>query len=185
MDARWRLDLPDGSGGSGGKAPKNPPGFASLREIGGEEAGSSKGARGGSSGAAVDRHAAANTPAERVKRAYEFAAGQLQSVGMQVFMMYMSGNGVHMMSMMITFNCIYAPAKAILSSGKTFERFDASGAADMTGPRLMFCALQCVCLAMALYKLNTMGLLPTHASDWVSGLKPPVPAERAYGGTAL
>ena len=86
---------------------------------------------------------------------------------------------------MITFNCIYAPAKAILSSGKTFERFDASGAADMTGPRLMFCALQCVCLAMALYKLNTMGLLPTHASDWVSGLKPPVPAERAYGGTAL
>lgn len=77
MDARWRLDLPDGSGGSGGKAPKNPPGFASLREIGGEEAGSSRGARGGSSGAAVDRHAAANTPAVRVKKAYEFAAGQL------------------------------------------------------------------------------------------------------------
>ena len=40
-------------------------------------------------------------------------------------------------------------------------------------------------LAMALYKLNSMGLLPTHASDWVSGMKPPTPVEHAYGGTTL
>jgi hypothetical protein len=38
---------------------------------------------------------------------------------------------------------------------------------------------------MALYKLNAMGLLPTHASDWVSNMKPPTPVEHAYGGTAL
>jgi hypothetical protein len=37
----------------------------------------------------------------------------------------------------------------------------------------------------ALYKLNAMGLLPTHASDWVSNMKPPTPIEHAYGGTTL
>ena len=39
--------------------------------------------------------------------------------------------------------------------------------------------------SVSVEKLNAMGLLPTHASDWLSGLKPPVFYERAYGGTEM
>lgn len=124
------------------------------------------------------------TPAVRVQKAYTFAMGNIQSIFMMGFMMYMSGNGVQIFSMMVTFGGIFQPIKAILTSGQTFERF-ADANTDMTGPRLVFCAIQVVGLAMALWKLNAMGLLPTHASDWVSNMKPPTPLEHAYGGTTL
>jgi hypothetical protein len=119
-----------------------------------------------------------------VQKAYMFAMSQWQSIGMMGFMMYMSGNGVQIFSIMVTLGGIFNPIKAILRSGKTFERF-ADEKTDMTGPRLAFCGVQCVGLALALWKLNAMGLLPTHASDWVSGMRPPTPLEHAYGGTTL
>ena len=81
-------------------------------------------------------------------------------------------------------NGLFQPIKAIASSGKIFEPY-ADASTDVTGPRALFCAIQLAGLAMALYKLNSMGLLPTHASDWVSGMKPPMPVEHAYGGTTL
>ena len=56
---------------------------------------------------------------------------------------------------------------------------------DVTVPRLMFCAVQLVGLCLALRKLNVMGLLPTHASDWASGMKPPRALERAFGDVEL
>ena len=132
----------------------------------------------------VDRHAASLTSAVRVQKAYMFAMSQWQSIGMMGFMMYMSGNGVQIFSIMVTLGGIFNPIKAILRSGKTFERF-ADEKTDMTGPRLAFCGVQCAGLALALWKLNAMGLLPTHASDWVSGMRPPTPLEHAYGGTTL
>lgn len=125
-----------------------------------------------------------HTPAMRVERAYKFAMGNVQSILMMGFMMYMSGNGVQIFSMMIVFGGIFQPIKAIMTSAKTFERFS-DGHVDLTGPRLVFCAIQVLGLGMALYKLNAMGLLPTHASDWLSGMKPPTPIEHAYGGTTL
>ena len=71
----------------------------------------------------VDRHAASLTSAVRVQKAYAFAASQFQSIGMMGFMMYMSGNGVQIFSIMVTLGGIFNPIKAILRSGKTFERF--------------------------------------------------------------
>jgi hypothetical protein len=57
------------------------------------------------------------------------------------------GNGVQIFSMMVTFGGIFQPIKAILASGLTFERF-ADAHTDMTGPRLVFCAIQVLGLAM-------------------------------------
>ena len=76
--------------------------------------------------------------------------------------------------------------KAILHSRATFERFvDSDKNVSVAVPRLMFCGIQLIGLYLALNKLNNMGLLPTHASDWVSGMKPPRQLERAYGGVEL
>jgi hypothetical protein len=67
---------------------------------------------------------------------------------------------------MATFNGISTPLRSILSSGPTFARFADKGV-DTTLPRLLFCALQGAGMLYALSKLNSMGLLPTHASDWL------------------
>jgi len=120
----------------------------------------------------------------RIKNAYKFAQASLSTVMMTSVMMWFTGNGIQIFSIMVTFNGLFQPIKAILSSGKTFERF-AEKNTDVTTPRLMYCIIQLMGLAMALRKLNAMGLLPTHASDWLSGLKPPVFYERAYGGTEM
>ena len=77
---------------------------------------------------------------------------------------------------------IFNPIKAILRSGKTFERF-ADEKTDVTGPRLAFCGVQCV---GPRWRCGNSQLgSPTHASDWVSGMRPPTPLEHAPGDHAV
>lgn len=65
---------------------------------------------------------------------------------------------------------------AILNSAKVFH--DPEGKLNVFIPRVVFCLIQAVGLLFAVYRVNTMGLLPTHASDWISILKAPVVKER-------
>ena len=95
-----------------------------------------------------------------------------------------AGSGVEIFALVVGGNGLLKRIEAIASSGKIFEPY-ADASTDVAGPRALYCAIQLAGLAMALYKLNSMGLLPTHASDWVSGMKPPTPVEHAYGGTTL
>jgi hypothetical protein len=52
---------------------------------------------------------------------------------------------------------------------------------DTLSPRLLFCLIQAGQFGFALHKLNTMGLLPTHASDWLTSVAAPLSVEHAYG----
>jgi hypothetical protein len=47
---------------------------------------------------------------------------------------------------------------------------------DTLLPRLVYCAVHFGQLLFVLNKLNSMGLLPTHASDWMATLPVPPPA---------
>ena len=122
----------------------------------------------------------------REQRAFAFAKSSVSSIAMMVFMMWMSGNSVQVFSIMAVFGGVAQTTKAILHSRATFERFvDGDKNVSVAVPRLMFCGIQLIGLYLALNKLNNMGLLPTHASDWVSGMNPPRQLERAYGGVEL
>merc|ERR1711970_404665 len=117
------------------------------------------------------------------KKAWESAQSQMKQVGMYAFMMYMSGGSVHIFSIMMTFNGLYQPLMAILNSGKAFEKFrGAEGRVSTLGPQALFCLIQCGGLSFALYKLANIGLLPTHISDWVSGVQVPVASEYSARG---
>jgi len=52
-------------------------------------------------------------------------------------------------------------------------------------PRMIFILIQGAGLAFGAWKLHTMGLLPTHASDFVSSLSVPVNQEFSSAGTSL
>ena len=38
--------------------------------------------------------------------------------------------------------------------------------------KLVYCIGNLLCVAMAMYKCQTMGLLPTHTSDWLAFVQP-------------
>jgi hypothetical protein len=59
---------------------------------------------------------------------------------------------------------------------------DPEGKLDTITPRLLFSLIQGLGVLFAVYKINQMGLLPTHVSDWVSSIKAPHMAETAVRG---
>ncbi|KAI7870675.1 hypothetical protein BDF14DRAFT_1879263 [Spinellus fusiger] len=115
----------------------------------------------------------------KVKRAWDVAMGPAKNIPMNAIMIYMSGSGVQIFSVMITFMLFFQPAKAILSFHQTFERFESKGAAakhhpeaSLWTPKLAYIGLNLVIMLLGVYKVNTMGLLPTTTSDWLAFLPP-------------
>lgn len=95
------------------------------------------------------------------------AFSPLKQVFMTSFMMYMAGSNLHFFSILTVINGMYSPMNAILNSGNAFRQIPGSRV-DVISPRIMFCGIHFLGLLFAIYRVNMMGLLPTHVSDWLS-----------------
>ncbi|KAG0174359.1 hypothetical protein DFQ28_006658 [Apophysomyces sp. BC1034] len=119
-----------------------------------------------------------NDVALKIKRAWDVAMSPAKNIPMNAIMIYMSGNGVQIFSVMITFMLFFQPAKAIMSLQQAFERFESTGpsraqpGADLLLPKLAFIGLHVLTILLGVYKINAMGLLPTTTSDWLAFLQP-------------
>ncbi|KAF2313040.1 hypothetical protein GH714_008861 [Hevea brasiliensis] len=120
----------------------------------------------------------------KAQKAWEVAQAPFKNLLMMGFMMWMAGNTVHLFSIGITFSALWQPISALQGVGKVFEPYKDSKV-DLLGPKLLFIALNLGGLALGIWKLNTLGLLPTHASDWVSSLPPAQEVEYSGGGIPL
>mmetsp|Transcript_9703 Transcript_9703/g.18217 ORF Transcript_9703/g.18217 Transcript_9703/m.18217 type:complete len:204 (-) Transcript_9703:207-818(-) len=90
-----------------------------------------------------------------------------KSVLMNAFMMYMSGSNLNMWSISVTSMSIISPIRAILGVNSQFSKFeDPSGKVDLQMPKLIFIVLNLLWLAVGLYKMSKMRLLPTTSADW-------------------
>ena len=79
---------------------------------------------------------------------------------------------------MTTAQAIFNPVKAVMGASSAFAKFkDSEGRVDTVPPMLLYIALNCAGLCLGLWKLNSMGLLPTHASDWIGLFDVPESAE--------
>ncbi|KAI9263781.1 hypothetical protein BY458DRAFT_514368 [Sporodiniella umbellata] len=111
----------------------------------------------------------------KMKRAWDVALAPAKSVPMSLFMMYMSGNSLQIFSVMITATMLFIqPIKAIMSTQETFSRFESTSTKkkiDLTLPKLSFISLQVIVILLGIYRVNSMGLLPNTASDWLSFVK--------------
>jgi hypothetical protein len=81
------------------------------------------------------------------------------------FMLWMSGNSIQLFSIMAVGMALMNPIKAIAATGETFRSFEG---VDTKIPKLIFVAFQILSLGVALYKLQSMGLLPATSADWTS-----------------
>ncbi|XP_020578681.1 ER membrane protein complex subunit 4 [Phalaenopsis equestris] len=115
------------------------------------------------------------------QKAWEVAQAPFKNLMMMGFMMWMAGSTVHLFSIGITFSALWQPLSALQGVGKVFEPYKDSRV-DTIAPKLLFIALNLAGLGLGVWKLNTLGLLPTHPSDWVSSLAPAPEAEYSGGG---
>jgi len=165
VKARWQLDFTKSGGGDLPSPPGYAPGAASVHHEASREA----------------------DPNLRIKRSWDVALGPLKQVPMNLFIMYMSGNTISIFPIMMVIMMMVRPLKTILTVKQTFKSFETgSGVVTNTiGQKFVFILGNLANLALAMYKCHGMGLLPTHASDWLAFADPIQRAEYSIGGIGL
>ncbi|MFH4974150.1 hypothetical protein AB6A40_000859 [Gnathostoma spinigerum] len=107
------------------------------------------------------------------KRAWDMALQPMKSLPMNMFMMYMSGNTISIFPIMMIAMMAWTPVKALMSVNAKFKPLQDEHTGSLLLHKIVFVLGNMAAVAMALYKLHGMGLLPNHASDWLDFQKPP------------
>ncbi|KAJ9142861.1 ER membrane protein complex subunit 4 [Coniochaeta hoffmannii] len=105
----------------------------------------------------------------KLKKAWEVALGPVKNLPMTGIMMYMSGNSLQIFSIMMVFMAFKTPVMGLLSTNQAFERFETeTNRGKILQAKLAYVLMQLVALALGVWKVNGMGLLPTTRSDWLA-----------------
>ncbi|CAE7254975.1 Slc38a11 [Symbiodinium pilosum] len=112
------------------------------------------------------------------KKAWEVAVAPIQSVGMNLFMLWMSGSSPGIFTVMILGYCLTSIVGQFTKANAAFQNFKTI---DTTLQWLAYLALCSVSLAYLLYHMAGMGLLPNSSGDWIA-LIPNVEVVETAGG---
>lgn len=97
----------------------------------------------------------------KLKKAWEVALAPIKSLPMTAIMMYMTGNTLQIFSIMMVFMAFKNPIVGLMGTNQAFERFETeTNKAKMIQAKLAYVVMQFVALAVGVYKVNAMGLLP-------------------------
>uniref|UniRef100_A0A1B6D529 ER membrane protein complex subunit 4 n=1 Tax=Clastoptera arizonana TaxID=38151 RepID=A0A1B6D529_9HEMI len=114
-----------------------------------------------------------------IKKSWDLALGPLKQLPMNLFIMYMAGNSISIFPIMMVGMLIIRPVKALFTMQTTFKMIEGSHAA---GQKFVYFLGNIVNVALALYKCQSMGLLPSHTSDWLAFVEPQIRMEYSGGG---
>ncbi|KAA0188681.1 hypothetical protein HAZT_HAZT007962 [Hyalella azteca] len=117
-----------------------------------------------------------------VKKAWDLALGPIKGVPMNLFLLYMSGNSISIFPIMMVGMMLMRPCKALFATNATFSTFEGTQAILQKATYLLGNLAQ---IGLALYKCQSLGLLPTHASDWLAFQEPASQVEFVHGGFGL
>ncbi|OJJ58580.1 hypothetical protein ASPSYDRAFT_956606 [Aspergillus sydowii CBS 593.65] len=117
--------------------------------------------------------AAPSKPAEtdtlKLKKAWEVALAPSKQVPMNAIMMYMSGNSLQIFSIMMVFMLFKGPIQGLINTNSVFAKFESETLrSKMLFVKAVYVLMQFVLLALGVWKVNAMGLLPTTRSDWLA-----------------
>jgi ER membrane protein complex subunit 4 len=97
----------------------------------------------------------------KLKKAWEVALGPVKGLPMTAIMMYMSGNSLQIFSIMMVFMAFKNPIMGLMAVNQAFERFQTeSNRGKIAQVKLAYVAMQLLALALGIWKVNAMGLLP-------------------------
>ncbi|ALC44537.1 CG11137 [Drosophila busckii] len=117
-----------------------------------------------------------------IKKSWDLALGPLKQIPMNLFIMYMSGNSISIFPIMMVGMMLIRPIKAMFTTQVTSKMAEG---AQGTGQRIVYILGNLANVALALYKCHSMGLLPTHASDWLAFVQPQTRLEYYGGGVSF
>uniref|UniRef100_A0A914E2B8 ER membrane protein complex subunit 4 n=1 Tax=Acrobeloides nanus TaxID=290746 RepID=A0A914E2B8_9BILA len=106
------------------------------------------------------------------KRAWDMALGPVKALPMNMLMMYMAGNTISIFPIMMVAMMVWRPIKALMSVNAAFKPLETENGTSLIVHKLIFLLGNMGAIALAVYKIHTMGLLPTHASDWLDFVPP-------------
>lgn len=135
-----------------------------------------------------------------VQRCWDVALGPLKQIPMNLFIMYMSGNTISIFPIMMVCMMAWRPIQALMSMSASrcpeqtpfwvvtvtrppkqficacfvfsaFKLLESSSQQWLQG--LVYLIGNLLGSALAIYKCQSMGLLPTHSSDWLAFIEPP------------
>ncbi|KAI9804547.1 MAG: hypothetical protein M1825_001447 [Sarcosagium campestre] len=116
----------------------------------------------------------------KIKKSWEVALAPAKQLPMNGIMMYMSGNSLQIFSIMMVAMLFTGPLRGLLATNSAFARFETDGTrARLWGCKAVYVLMQLAALALGVWKVNGMGLLPTTRSDWLAWETLRVPLERA------
>jgi ER membrane protein complex subunit 4 len=108
---------------------------------------------------------------KKQKKAMEVATSPGKALMMTAFMMWMSGSQLNIFTITTVSGALLNPVRGLITTNATFKNYeDADGHTNLLQPKLIYIALQLVALSVGLYKMSTMGLLPTNAGDFMNYL---------------
>jgi hypothetical protein len=143
----------------------------------------------GSAGAgASGKSAGSNEAAVRAvaeKQAWALAQSPVKSVGMMLFMSWMSGAVINIFSIMICFYLLYNPLAAIVATSTAFAKVCESGKQSFAVQKALYVAINAAIVMYGLYKAHTLGLLPTTPADVALRADPPRPWEVTHEAIEL
>lgn len=116
------------------------------------------------------------------KKSWDLALAPLKQVPMNLFISYMAGNSISIFPIMMVGMLLMRPIQAIWATKSTFKMMETSSAILQM---MVYVFGNLVNVGLALYKCHSMGLLPTHASDWLAFVEPPIRNEYLGGGIIL
>jgi len=117
-----------------------------------------------------------------VKKSWDIALGPMRQIPMNLFIMYMSGNSISIFPIMMIGMLFLRPIKALIQINTTFKMIEGN---QSILQKLIYLVGNLLCCGLALYKCQSMGLLPTHASDWLDFIESPQRIEFSGGGLAF
>ncbi|KAF5288568.1 hypothetical protein FQA39_LY15347 [Lamprigera yunnana] len=117
-----------------------------------------------------------------IKKSWELALAPLKQVPMNLFIMYMAGNSISIFPIMMVGMLCMRPIQALFSLNSTFKMVENS---SVMRQKIVYIFGNLVNIGLALYKCQSMGLLPTHTSDWLAFVEPRIRQEYVGGGIIL
>lgn len=97
----------------------------------------------------------------KLKKAWELALAPAKQLPMNAIGMYMSGNSLQIFSIMMVFMLFKGPITAVFNIQGTFQRLETdSNKGQMVMVKLAFVGCNLLALALGIWKVNGMGLLP-------------------------
>ena len=97
----------------------------------------------------------------KLKKAWEVALAPVKQLPMTAIMMYMSGNSLQIFSIMMVLMAFKNPVVGLMATNQAFEKFESEGTKQkLLLVKTVYVAMQVLALALGVWKVNGMGLLP-------------------------